>query len=327
MELRTAIQNLQAGQIAPVYLLQGDDYYLQQFLINRIEQAFFAGTPVDRQLLLPEEIGGRETVEALTRSDLFSSRKLFTLRNAQQLREPHRRQFLDYCKNPILNHCLIVIDDESGNRLALMRDLAELVDPVSTAKPFESELRKWVIYFFKENQVQVSEEIVGAVLDVAGDSVYHIANEVIKICLELNAGDQLTVESVHRFAGWRREYRQWEFMTAVGSRNLDQALLLGKALLSQGISLINILYQLATLFQEILLVQITAGTSPARGGYIPLSPSVRKRLGAFSKRYNYGEVERALGLLGEIDRRIKTTTTSDESELTVFLFRAVGGDG
>lgn len=64
-----------------------------------------------------------------------------------------------------------------------------------------------------------------------------------------------------------------------------------------------------------------------KSGYIPLSPSVRKRLPSFSQGYTFVEIEQALKLLGEIDRRIKTSPASDESELTLFLFKVLGANG
>ncbi len=187
-------------------------------------------------------------------------------------------------------------------------------------------MRKWIIYFFKEKGLEGDRAVVDAVLDIAGDSVYHVANEVEKISLGLDEGEQVTPELVGQFSGWRREHQQWEFMQAVGNKNLSRTIVLSKALLSQGISLIAIVYQLTTLFQELLFHMISSGTSAQKVGYIPLSPSVKKRIPEFCRRYNYNEVTQAINLLNGIDRRIKTTTVSDESELAYFFFNVLETD-
>ena len=327
MDLKTALRRIQNGEIDPVYLLNGDDYYLQQFFIKQVEKSFFQEESVDRQLLMPAELSNREILESILKIDLFSSRRLFVLRDAHQIKGPYKKQLVEYCTSPVNNHCLIIIDDDFKSQYALIKEISKIIESVNTARPFESELRKWIKYFFKEQGVQVDNKVIESILTIAGDSVYHAANEVEKICIRLEAGESVTVEKIGQFSGWRRERRQWEFMIAIGNKNLTRAVILGKALLSQGIVLLSLVYQLSTFFQEMLFLKISSGTSMQKSGYIPLSPSVRKRLPAFSQRYTYVEIEQVLKLLGEIDRRIKTSPASDESELTLFLFKVLGANG
>lgn len=323
--IKTAIRSLKSGEPKTLYLLQGDDYFLQQFFLKQLEQAVFGEQPAERHLLLPDEIGGREILDQLRASDLFASRKLFVVRNAQQIKEPYREQFLDFCRNPLPNHFVVIIDEGFGRRPALIRELNKLVEPINTSKPFESEIRKWIGYFFSEKGYQTTAEIRDAVLTIAGDSVYHAANEVDKICLGLEPGQEIKLEQVKQFSGWRREHRLWEFMLAVGNRELEKAQQFGTALLVQGASLLSLVYQLTNLFQEILFLNISPGTSHGPSGFIPLSPAIKKRLGSFSRKYSRDESESALRKLGEIDQRIKSSTVSDDSELTAFIFGVVAG--
>ncbi len=324
MELKTAVRRIKDGKVDPVYLLKGDDHYLQQFVIKEIEQTFFGSDVVDRQLLMPDELSNREIIESILKTDLFSSRRLFILRNAHQIRDPFKKRLVEYCQNPVSNHCLVIIDDEFSSKYAIIRDIGKNINSINTTKPFESELRKWIAYFFSERGKQVTGEVISAVLEIAGDSVYHAANEVEKICLGLVNEGEITVDLVKKFSGWRREHRQWEFITAIGNKQESQSILLGKTLLAQGISLIALLYQLSALFQEMLFIKMTVGTSQTRTGYIPLSTSVRKKLPGFAQRYNYAEIEKALELLGAIDYRIKNYVINDENELSLFIINLFG---
>ncbi len=325
MDLKTAIRQIKDGMIAPVYLLQGDDYYLQQFVLDQLEQSFATGEKLHRQLMLPDEFGAREIIDNLRHTDLFGSRKLFVLRNAKQIRPPYREHLLEYCRQPVTNHCLAIIDDDFAGRDKFSKDIIKVVTVVDTSKPFESELRKWVQYFFHEKQIKVSRESIDSILGIAGDSVYHIANEIEKICLGVESGATLNPEEIQQFAGWRREHGQWEFLQAVAGRNLSKALVLGQSLLVQGIALLSIVYQLSTLFSELLFLKLSPGAK-ANQGFVPLPPSVRKRLDSYSKKYQAEELEKALEILGSIDQHIKTTVISEESELTMFLFKVIGGN-
>jgi hypothetical protein len=91
--------------------------------------------------------------------------------------------------------------------------------------------------------------------------------------------------------------------------------------------MLSLLYPLTTFYQEMLYSKISPKTPPARGVYIPLSDSVKKNLPTYLKNYSREDIELALSLLGEIDLRSKTTTVSDESEMTKFLFNLMSNNG
>ena len=59
-------------------------------------------------------------------------------------------------------------------------------------------------------------------------------------------------------------------------------------------------------------------------GYIPLPPSVKKRVSYFSRSFNISEIESALRILSEIDKRQKTTFSKDETELIQFIGNVIG---
>jgi DNA polymerase III delta subunit len=157
---------------------------------------------------------------------------------------------------------------------------------------------------------------------MAGDSVYHIANQVEKICLGLGENDILTPEVVQKFSGWNREYQKWEFLNAVGQRDLPKALLTGNNYISRN-EMISLLPNLTALFQEMLFIHMDNGTSQPFRGYIPLTNGVKNKLPAHAKKYTKEEIENSLALLGDIDRSIKTTSENDESLLTRFLFNTI----
>ena len=84
--------------------------------------------------------------------------------------------------------------------------------------------------------------------------------------------------------------------------------------------MLTLIYPLTTFFQELLFAKLPNGGITGKSSYVPLSNSIVKSLPQFAKKYSRKEIELALKLLGEIDVRSKTTTVSDESEMTKLLF-------
>jgi DNA polymerase-3 subunit delta len=328
--MRTAgdiLRAVQAGNIEPVYFLLGEEYYLQYLIIEKISKALFDEAKQDKTLLLPGELSNKEIIDQLTQTDLFASKKLFILRNPAALRNKCREELLDYCRYPLQNHNLIIIEDDYSDRKAMTKDLKKNLDTISVQIPFANDMKKWTRFFFKEKQLLASDNVVNALIEIAGDSVYHIANEVEKIALNISDDAPLTLDMIYQFSGWQRDYQRWEFLQAIGLRDLGKALLLGQSLFRQGQTMLGLMYPLTSLFQELLFEKLSSGSLSVKKGYIPLPPSVVKKLPQIAKRFSKEEIQYALLLLGKIDQRLKTTNEPDESLLSQFLFTVLTAHG
>jgi len=321
------LRTVQAGNIEPVYFLLGEEYYLQHLIIEQISEALFDEKKQDKTFLLPDELSNKEILDQLTQNDLFESKKLFILRNPAALRNKYREELLGYCRNPLKNHNLIIIEDDYSNKKAMTKDLKKYLDTISVRIPFPNEMKKWTRFFFKEKQLLASDNVVNALIEIAGDSIYHIANEVEKISLNVFDDAPLTLDMIYQFSGWQRDYQRWEFLQAIGLRDLGKALLLGQSLIRQGQTMLGLIYPLTSLFQELLFEKLSFGTLSVKKGYIPLPPSVVKKLPQIAKRFSKEEIEYALLLLGNIDQRLKTTNEPDESLLSQFLFTVLTAHG
>ena len=263
------LRAIQVGDVEPVYFLLGEEYYLQHLIIEHIGKAIFGKSKQNKTLLLPDELSNKEIIDQLTQTDLFSSKKLFILRNPAALRNKYREELLDYCRNPLQNHNLIIIEDDYGDRKAMTKDLKNNIDTVSVQIPFINEMKKWTRFFLKEKNLLAAENVINALIEIAGDSVYHIANEVEKIALNITDDETVTLDMIYQFSGWRRGYQRWEFLQAIGLRKIENALPLGQSLFRQGQTMLGLIFPLTILFQELLYEKINPGTLAKKRGYIP----------------------------------------------------------
>ena len=108
-QLRSVVMEVEKGQIQPVYLFQGDDQYLQKFVVEKIESALFPEGMSEKIILEPNEMSGNEIIEKLYAADLFSSKKIFVLRNPQNIQTSYRKNIFRYCEKPIQSNCLVII--------------------------------------------------------------------------------------------------------------------------------------------------------------------------------------------------------------------------
>ncbi len=314
------MNTLKNGVIEPIYILQGTDKFLQRFLSDKIGNIFFQDSKSDKTLLIPDDMKGPEIIERITATDLFSSKKMFILLSPQKISGQSRIELLAYCDNPIQSNCLIIVLEEFGKNVAMVRELTNRFTAINISSPFENDMIKWAQYFLREHGIKASAGVLNTIIDMAGDSVGHIANEIDKISILLDDGQELTEDLVRQFSGWKREHQRWEFFKYLGNKDLKKSLKIGLSLITQNETMLTLIYPLTTFFQELLFTKLPNGGIPGRSGYVPLSNSIVKNLPQFAKKYSRNEIELALKLLGEIDVSSKTTSVSNESEMTKFLF-------
>ena len=321
--IQETLKQIDSGNIRPVYLLQGEDHFLQQFVVQKIESVFFGDAPFDKTYLLPDEMGGNEILERINATDLFNSKRLFILRDPQRIRLNYRNEFLEYCSNPVETNCLVIMLEEYRESIAIVKQLTKRIEQTLVRTPYTSELRKWTNYFLKEYGVESTPRAIDSIIDIAGDSLQHLVNEVQKMKLILADGEKLTDEIITQFSGWKKERQRWEFLLAMGNRDINEALKIGISLIRQGDSVLSLLYPMTSLFQEMLFNKLNSGTFAGRTGYIPLPGSITRRLPSFVKKYSEEEIIKSLSTLGKLDTRIKSTSYKNETELIQLLFRVI----
>lgn len=308
-----------------LYFLMGNDHFLQRFFIEEVASVIFGNDKVEKQILIPDEMSGRQILEELNTSDLFMSRKLFILRNPITLHKKYKDELLEYCRKPIETHCLIIVMDEWGNHHPFIKALIKITQPVSCSTPFSTELSLWIRKIFKQNGIDpVSDKIVQSLLDMGGDSLNHLNNEIEKICLSLETAADLTLEFVEQFGGWKRDYREFELFKALGKKDLLLSLKLGRALLTRDSTILALLYPLTEFFQELLFLKIQPGTKKSQYSYTRLSRLVNNNLSDYAKQYSKRDIKLALGRLEHLDQQIKSSRINDVSAITDFIFATLG---
>ena len=324
MKVKDAINDLKSGLLKPIYFLKGGDQFLQTFFIDKISRYFFNDEPENKYFLVPDEIKGKEIIDRLTITDLFATKTLFILKNPQQLKGKVNDDLLEYCKFPNENNILVLTNDDWTKKAVFLTQIEKLLDPIDVQTPFSSKLKKWANYFFKERQKSVHPTIINITVEMAGDSLMHLKNEIDKICLWVGDRDNITLNDIEKFSGWKREYQRWEFLLAFGEKDYERTLSLGKTIITSNDSMISLIYPLTAMFQEMLYVKMKNGTFTDSRGYMPIPPSVKKKIPQFSKGFSRKKLEFALNQLGQIDKRKKTTISSDETELIQFIGHVIG---
>ena len=319
-----ALSELKNNSPKSIYFLMGEDYFLQKFFVDQLFEKLQRAKPVQKTLLITDDMSSKDILDRLTTLDLFNSMNLFILRNPNGIRGKLRDELIGYCRNTSEDNILVLIQDEFGAKNKMIKDLAAIAEPISVSIPFENEMVKWARLFFEDNGLNnVPKDIIDSIISFGGDSLYHIKNEIDKISVNIDSIENLNKEYIEQFSGWKRKYREYEFFDYLGQRNLKKSIKIGRTLISQDITMSNLLYPLTEFFQELLYIKISNGTKTSFKRFTNLTKSINRKLPNYASKFSSKEVVDTLKRLSNIDTRIKTSKVDDESIITEFLFATI----
>ena len=274
--------------------------------------------------MLPDDMSGKEIVDRITTTDLFSTKKIFIIRDPQKIKGKASIDLVNFCKNPVADCVTVFLNDDWAIKSSFFSKIEANAIKVDVQTPFANDLKKWTKFLIKKRGKTASLHVENTLIELAGDSLAHLDNEIEKICLIIGNRSAIKIEDVERFSGWERDRQRWEFLLALGEKKYSRAISLGRNLITKSESMLSLIIPITALFQEMLFHKMQNGTFNTYRGYIPLPPSVKKRVSYFSRSFKMAEIEGALRILSEIDKRQKTTFSKDETELIQFIGNVIG---
>ncbi|MFL3007249.1 MAG: DNA polymerase III subunit delta [Candidatus Neomarinimicrobiota bacterium] len=325
MKVKEALKSISLGSTQSVFLLKGNDHFLQEFFIKKVLKTFFKDSSYTKTLMLPDDMSGKEIIEKLTITDLFEVQKLFIIRDPQRIIGRSSADLFEICKNPNPGHLIFLIIDNWFAKTTFTSKIESFIEPIDTQSPFEKDMIRWATYLINEKNKTADSKVVSYLIDMAGESIVHLNNEINKICLLIEPRKYIEIEDLEQFSGWKRERGLWEFLLAYSSKNFEKSIEIGKLLIQGSNQLTSIIIPLTNFYQEMLFIKMKKnGTFDSYGGYIALPASIKKRIGYLAANFSKKEIIDALKLLHGIDKRKKSQNTDDEIELIQFIGKTIG---
>ena len=316
---------MRGGKLEPVYFLNGNDYFLQSLFVDEVMAALTKDEAPEKSYFSAESVDYTAVVTDLFSGSLFGGKKLVVLHNPTRMSGKTKDDFFDYCRQPNSDNSLIVILDKVDRRSAFTKNLSQIVSPIGTSPPFPDKMASWIEFLLKKNDLSATKDARELLLELSGDSVYHIANEIEKIKIGLPEDSKIEESHVADFCGWEREYFPWHLSDAAGSKDFHKSILIGKSLLHHGVDVASMVTQLSILFQELYLMSLHDGQESdlPRTGW--LNQILTRKLPTYFNNFSQNELEQIVKALGEADRNIKTGKGSGETLLVPLLHRIAVG--
>jgi DNA polymerase-3 subunit delta len=305
------------GQVAPVYLLVGEEVLLRDEFLSRLLPALLPSGMVTLNL---DVLSGREAAAAdlITRCrtvPAFSPRRVVVVKEADHLRPEVWESLLTYLEAPASSTCLICVAeklDSADRRLKRLEEVGKVLRFAAprTEKERERRTQHWISERARQHGKSLAPEAQMLLLTLQGPDLLPLAQEVDKLCLFVGEREQIDLEAVEALVGHGRVRGIFELTRAVGRRDLEGALSCLRDLLDRGEEPLRILGMLARQVRLLLRAKELLAESRPPGEISRLLGVPRAFLSEIlegAKIASAARLEEGLIRLLDLDRALKSS--------------------
>lgn len=327
MPFQSIINSIQRGVFSPIYLLFGDEDYLQEKAITALresllspEMADFNYEELDGEKCLPAQVA-----EAANALPVFAERRFVLVKNPTFLQSGKKedttessghndKALLDYCADPLLSTCLVFW--VKGN-IDKRRKLVKAIEKSGQLLEFKSlkgnELRKWLREEVEIQGLKIEPQALDFIESNSTNNLRHLKQELEKLSLYCQDSRLITLVAAEKLLTKTSEANIFALVDCFGEKKSEKALVEMTYLLDQGEPPVRLLFMIARQYRLIIQAK-----ELARKGYsekqisseIKTHPFVTSKLLRQGRNYQFAELEKILSQILECDLALKTKSNS-----------------
>jgi len=323
MQFQSVQSSIIRGVISPVYLIYGEEQYLQEQVVQSLKGALL--TP-DLAAFNLEEIDNEkctpvQAAESANALPVFAEKRLVIIKNPAFLQggkkegaaegaAPNEQLLLDYLKDPLLSTCLVFLVNGSVDKRRRLVKAMEQAGQLLELNPLKGgELTQWIREEAARQGLTIEPRALEYIVLNAAGSLRHLKNELEKLALYCQEDRTITLEAVEKLLTRTSEGNIFAMVDSLGQKKGEQALYELANLLDEGEPPVKILFMIARQFRLILQtkdLEKKGYTEKQITSELGTHPFVTGKVLKQSKNFGFAELEAALEFLLECDVALKS---------------------
>lgn len=336
MSLQQEISKIKAGNLAPIYLVLGEERYLSDMfkqalldMIVKTEDDELNTASFDmKETTLAYALEEANTIPFFGEYRLVGVENPFFLTGEKNKSgiEHNTDELITYLEDPSLSTVLVFYApyeklDERKKIVKLLKKKATLID---VSKMEERDVKNYTQQVIKNEGYEISPEAFELFLYLTDMELSKIMGELTKIFLFASDTKQITKDMVENLVPKSLEHNIFAMINYVVAGQSDKALMLYKDLLLQGEETIKINSILIGQFRLLLQLKIMQASGYQQSNMLDViggHPFRIKKGIQQVKAFDMEELKRILGELVENDYKMKTGQLSKELVFELFILK------
>lgn len=318
-------QSVQDGDIAPMYLIYGEESYLVRQALQRLKlaaipegmedfnyQQFFAGDADMDQV--------RDAVEMLP---MMASRRVVILREIDALKERDWPTLEPLFEKPVETTVFILTGTAIDKRKKAMKKLLDRAAWIEFKKPYDNQIPQWIHHIARTLEIEISDEAVHQLHARAGARLDEIELHLQKLKDFVSPRARIEGTDVEDVLPVSKEENIFDLVRSIGRKDRLRSIQGLHRALEQGQSHIGLVSLIAR--QIRLLLQVKHAQKDGIYGQrlaqaIQVPPYFLNQYLEQAKAWTEPQLEKMLAQLATLDLRLKSSSLEPERWMEDLIF-------
>lgn len=317
-EVKSIIGNIKSGKIAPVYFLMGEEPYYIDGIASYIEKNLLTEEEkgFNQMVLYGRDVSIDDIVSNAKRYPMMAERQVVIVKEAQDLSRTIEN-LVAYVENPQPTTVLVIC--YKYKKLDARKKLSKAVRQhgilFESKKLYENQIPDWIRRVLAGRGYTITPKAAQMLVEFLGNDLSKVNNELEKLQLILNDGEQITPQVVEENIGISKDYNNFELQNAIGARDITKAYGIVQyfAQNPKNHPLVMTVALLYSFFSKLLKYHALSDKSNAPK-VLGISPYFVKDYQTAARNYPMKKVSAIVSAIREVDMKSKGVGSSNVSQ-------------
>ncbi|MFQ6032567.1 MAG: DNA polymerase III subunit delta [Candidatus Zixiibacteriota bacterium] len=324
MKYQEFIKSILSGKIAPVYFFYGDETYLIEEGVAKIENKYMSrgSTSFDRDVFYSEESDASQIVDIALSVPMMAPKRVVIVKNFQRIPQTGKELILRYCRHPSPQTILILIAENVDFRKKIYSEFQKLSQMVECKELYDNQVPPYIQQFVRGKTIH--PRAIQLLQTKSGNSLRGLINETEKLIHFIREKREILPEDVEQLVGISRTFNVFQLWDALGERNLAKSLMILHHMLERGEKPVFLISSLTHYFMRLWRIRALKrrNTPDSTIGQLLhihryfLNSSIQQ-----ARRYSDSEIQRIMKLLLEADTQVKSSYQKPKVVLELLILQ------
>lgn len=225
------VADIRAGRIAPIYILQGEEPYYIDKLVELLTAKVVPDIDArdfDMYNFFGADDNVRTVIDTARQFPVMGDRQLVVLREAQAMQNARNEleKIAPYAKSPVPNTVLVIAFKAEPLKASssLVKNTLQSGGIVfESSRVKEWQLGALIEGYCKENRIKIERKAVEMLKEFIGSDLARLFGEIDKLMVATGHG-AITPEAIERNIGISKDFNNFELISAVAERDYGKCM-------------------------------------------------------------------------------------------------------
>ena len=317
-------EEIESGNLKPLYLLYGEETYLLKQYRDRLRAALTDGDDsMNYHYFEGKDVNIGEIIDLAETLPFFSDRRVIIIENSGLFKHGGE-QLAEYLKEQSETAFFVLAEREIDKRSKLYKTVASKGRAVEFKTQDEAVLKKWILKNLKKENKKITERNLQLFLEKTGTDMENISKELEKLICYCIDRDVINDEDIEAVCVRQINNQIFDMMNAIAEKRHKKAMELYYDLLTLKEPPMRILFLLARQFN--ILMQVKELNSKGHslksiGENVGLSPYIAGKYVNQAAKFSAGDLRLAVLDCVETEEAVKTGRMSDVLSVELLLIK------